>query len=260
MALFAYAFELEEFRRWLTERASALRLTTEIVPIGKTDGWGFRRSVLDEGPFETASLMDVSRADGKFFRVVGARIERMVDGQVQRWGQPLIAGSKAGHVVFLRENEERTYLVQALAEPGNAGLPGADGQETRVLAAATFQASPDNVDRAMAALGTPDAPPALARYLPLVRAINAGLGTWTSVCEDGGRFFEKRNHYGVVEVPTRAAGEELMADAAPDARDFLWVDERVLQQAMMAGLVNSHGVQAYGVAKAQDPVYFPETS
>lgn len=250
MSLFRVLTDLVRVEEWFKERAPALQLKTEVVLLGKTDGWGFARSVPGDGPVETAGIVDVSRQDGKFFRVVGAEITRRVGEKTQRWGQPLFAGSKPGFVAFLRERETGMFLVQLLAEPGNKGFR-ADGENTRVLAASTFQASPDNLDRAVSAIASGGAvPPAVVRYLPLARLAYTVAPNWPPVCEDGGRFFEKCNHYGLVEDVDLAHAEQFMEDAAPDAQDFAWVPEDVLKAMAKNGFLNSHAVQAYGMSHA----------
>ncbi len=248
MALFRECKNMGEVEKWMAERAPALRLKTEIVPIGRTDGWGFTSSAPGDGPIETTELADVSRADGRFFRVVGAQITRGVDGRIQKWGQPLIAGSKFGHMAFVRERQQGRFLLQLLAEPGNVGVRDAADVDTRVLIASTFQASPDNMAAALKSIAENGDPRAVARYLPLVRLEDTQ--TWARICEDGGRFFEKVNGYSFVDMPSIAATEAMMADVAPDAADFAWVKRSVLDRLVLAGLVNSHGVQAYGVARA----------
>lgn len=251
MALFRMLKNLREVKCWLAERTPMLRLRTELVPLEHTDGWHLRAEAVPDTPGSSV-VQDVSRPDGKFFRVAGAKITRYVDGKTQAWGQPLIAGSKEGFVAFLREKQQGRFLVQLLAEPGNVGTKDAVGANTRVLIASTFQVSPDNVDRAIAAIEKGgDVPPAVARYLPLVRMRMES--EWTRICEDGGRFFEKVNGYAFANVASIAAAESLMADAAPDAQDFAWISRSLLDHLIWQGLVNSHGVQAYGVACTRLP-------
>lgn len=193
------------WREWLAAQRATSTMTAEIVPLAAVRGWGMAES--GEA---------YCRSDGKFFRLVGARISVPKEGQreVPNWDQPMLEETGGeGAVVLVKARGEERFLIQAKAEPGNA-TPGC------VLLAATIQASRANLERAHGGTRPPRA-----------ELLDGGLNLWLRLGQDGGRFFHKRNAFGIIEVDPR----ELTLNA-----NERWCTRDELRSALLSGDLNEH--------------------
>ncbi len=62
---------------------------------------------------------------------------------------------------------------------------------------------------------------------------------WEDGAEDGGRFWEKVNQYGYVQVLAFSALDPVI-ESTGQPENFAWVSRNVLRQARQEGMVNGH--------------------
>lgn len=176
-----------EFHEWLDRRRAAIAFDVEHLPLGDLENWS-RDS--DSG--------DLVHDSGRFFSVRGMRVsagDRVGTG----WSQPVINQPEVGVLGLLMHEFDGILhaLVQAKAEPGNAG---------GVQISLTVQATRSNYSRVHG--GAP------------VRYIEHFVGTEASHAlvdvlqsEQGAWFFHKRNRNMVVETSQDVGVHE----------DFFWL-------------------------------------
>jgi hypothetical protein len=188
------------------------------------------RGALPDGAWRTLSNGDLARGDGRFFSVAGALVSPA--GAAGRgYGQPMMVESEPGVVALVRDAETGDLLVDMKPEPGNA----AAGKH--ILLAPTLQASKGRLDLALKS-GEDRAPSLLGSLVGL------GFGaasTTVAIQQDGGRFWDKKNAYGIVTVPNKAA---VAADAEPS---MVWAKPAHLADALIRQELNSHLMQCLGL-------------
>ncbi|RFU39357.1 NDP-hexose 2,3-dehydratase, partial [Actinomadura logoneensis] len=163
---------------WLADARAGDRMTVRPAPLDALPGW-------------TADPVtgDLAHDGGAFFAVHGLAVEDR-DAPLPRWEQPVIDQPEIGILGLLVREFDGVphFLVQAKAEPGNAG---------GVQVAPTVQATRSNYTRVhrgrpvpyLEYFRTPSAAGRAARRLVDVR--QSELGGW---------FLRKRNRNMVVEV------------------------------------------------------------
>jgi oxidase EvaA len=199
------------WKEWLEEQRTKGAMSVKLVSLDSVGGeWGMKDGGKRYG-----------RTDGKYFEMVGVEISN-AGREVKSWRQPMLRETGGtGAVVLLKACGEERYLVAAKAEPGNL-------RPARIMLAAPLQASRANLEQAHGG-----ARPPRAELLD-----EAGV-RWVELPQDGGRFFEKVNAYGVVEVEP----EKITLN-----QNERWFSRDELREALFAGEVNEHLSQALLVA------------
>ncbi len=170
---------------WITDTRSRHEVRARRVPLRDVRLW--RRT-----PEE------IAHESGLFFRVMGVRVETG-HREVARWSQPLIEPVGIGVNAFLVKQVDGVLhaLVHARVQPGHLDV---------VELAPTVQCTPGNYTWLPAAARPPflddvlAAPPGSVRFASLLS-------------EEGGRFYQARNRYMIIETDADHA-----ADPGPDYR------------------------------------------
>ncbi|MBI5370104.1 NDP-hexose 2,3-dehydratase family protein [Candidatus Uhrbacteria bacterium] len=231
-------YEFEDFEVWARARAEQLAMNIEICGLDRLS---------PDWIMPDQSGVQIMHRFGLFFRVGGLRVVRYLLGT---WGQPMFFQPN-GHVgLILAEGStsaDRFLLVQMFAEPGNVGI-NLDGVNTRVLAGPPIQFSPGKLEQHRRALaGELDDKGQGFKPVPFADVAMdhhnlpdwARSALWQGAVEDGGRFFEKVNRYGVITVkdPDDVDGE-IQRTGQPE--NFAWVSLMVWRQMRDCGLINGH--------------------
>ena len=201
------------WREWLAEQRAASSISVSRIPLADVRGWGMQE---DRSRF--------GRPDGKFFNLMGAKIEVPGPGQreVQSWDQPLVEEVGEGAVVLaIHLNRKRLHyecLVSAKAEPGN-DTPGC------VLLAPTLQTSASNLEQAHG-----------GKRPPRAELLDGRKVRWVRVLRDGARFYKKWNRYALLDL------NGFTGELHPDER---WFTFEELKEAFAAGETNEHLAQAF---------------
>ncbi|MFB7300812.1 NDP-hexose 2,3-dehydratase family protein [Streptomyces rubiginosohelvolus] len=160
-----------ELLSWITELRTQTHVEVREAPLGGLPHWRFDGDT-------------VSHEDGRFFDVIGVRVEAR-GREVAGWDQPMVAARQVGLAAFLvrRVDGALQVLVGIRAEPGFTDV---------LELGPTVQCSPAD----HASSGAP-APPFLDAVLG---AAPARVRYDVTLSEEGGRFFRTRNRYLIVET------------------------------------------------------------
>jgi oxidase EvaA len=161
-----------ELQSWFTIERSRHDLDIRRIPLDEVEGWKRGEDV-------------VERADGRYFRVVGVRVEAG-NREVSGWDQPLIEPTSTGVTAFLyrRIGGIPHLLVNAKVEAGFLDT---------VELAPTVQANPGNWEH----LPPADRPP----FLELALDAPADRVRYAAVhSEEGGRFLNAESRYLFIET------------------------------------------------------------
>lgn len=144
---------------------------------------------------------DITHESGKFFSVVGVKVEGATGREVISWTQPMIKQNECGilGIICQRRNGVMHYLFYAKYEPGNL---------INLQLSPTLQATESNLKQAHGGKK-----PKFAEYFE-----DGGKGkVKVSVVqvEDGGRFYMKTNRCMIVEVDEN---EEVLI-----TEDYIWL-------------------------------------
>ena len=144
---------------------------------------------------------NITHESGKFFSIIGVKVNGAKGREVQSWEQPMIKQQECGILGILcqRQNGIKKYLLYGKYEPGNNPI---------IQLSPTLQATASNLSRAHGGNK-----PRFSEYFE-----NNGKGkVLVSVegVEDGGRFYLKTNRNMIVEV------EEKENIDAPE--DYIWL-------------------------------------
>lgn len=227
----------ERFRAWAQERAIELAMDVERVSLSSL------------APTWVVTEEKLARPDGQFFSVEGVRVVRSAGREVSGWSQPIIV-QPSGSVALIQwlgnaSTFTRDLLVRVMAEPGNRGIE-IRAVNTRVLVCPPVQFSPGNLAQHGKAIrgelnldGRPykRVPFADLASYPMPNWVTSAW--WEDAVEDGGRFFEKRNRYGLISVKTREAVEdEIQATGQPE--NFAWIHTGTLHELRVMGYLSGH--------------------
>ncbi|MEU4711963.1 NDP-hexose 2,3-dehydratase family protein [Nocardia salmonicida] len=163
---------MAEVLSWVTEVRTRTEVATHELPLAAVPDWHRVDGV-------------ITHASGLFFDVIGVDV-RTRAREVTGWSQPMIAAKGTGLVAFLvaRVHGVLHALVHARTEPGYLDV---------VELAPTVQCAPDNY-RHMPVAARP-------RFVAdVVSARPEQIRYRTLLSEEGGRFYQSRNTYAVVEV------------------------------------------------------------
>ena len=232
--------DFELFSHWAHSRASALAMEAE--PCSLAD---LAPEWIEEK--EQGRLQTIAHYLRLFFHIEGVRIVRSAGITIKRWMQPMFfqPSGFVGLVICESEHQEPDVLVRLFAEPGNLGIK-VDGVNTRVLAGPPIQFSPGNLVLHQKALrGEVDEKGNAFKPVPFADvALHESVSWaknahWEKAVEDGGRFWEKANQYGLITVPYRDAAEEEIENTGK-REDFAWVSLPVWRRMRRAEMINGH--------------------
>lgn len=227
----------ERFRAWAQERSTELAMDVERVSLSSL------------APTWVVTEERLARPDGQFFSVEGVRVVRSAGREVSGWSQPMMF-QPPGHVGLIQwlgnaNTLTRDLLVRVMAEPGNRGIE-ISGVNTRVLVGPPVQFSPGNLaQHGRAIRGELDSDGRPYKRVPFADLASYSIPNWVTsawwedAVEDGGRFFEKKNRYGLISVKTREAVEdEIQATGQPE--NFVWISIGFLHDLRVMGYLNGH--------------------
>ncbi len=168
--------EISHILSWLEEKRKNCAIQAEEVGINGLDKWKV-----------DPKTGIVSHDSGKFFSLIGVKVNGAMNREVSSWTQPMMKQQECGILGLLTKkiNGIRHYLLYAKYEPGNTH---------KIQLSPTLQATESNLN-----LVHGGKKPRFAEYFE-----NGGKGkVHTSVVsvEDGGRFYLKTNRNMIIEVP-----------------------------------------------------------
>lgn len=220
------------FQSFMHGRAPALAMEVEMCDL------------VDLAPDWQMSAKEIARPDRGFFTVSGVRVLRAAGREVTGWAQPMLAYQTAGYVglIVRKMTDFDVVLVRLMAEPGNVGVRSAKNKNTRVLVCPSIQFSQGNLaQHEKAKRGELDKNGNPIKLVPFADAVVGSHYNvrWQSAPEDGGRFFEKVNNYGLIHVVNT---EEIQADLEMTGmmENYSWISLPVLRDLCRLGLVSGH--------------------
>lgn len=222
----------DQFQGFMHTRASTLAMDVELCDLA------------DLAPDWQMSSKELARPDRGFFTVSGVRVLRAAGREVTGWAQPMFAYQTAGYVglIVCKMADLDVVLVRLMAEPGNVGVRNAANKNTRVLVCPSIQFSQGNLaQHEKAKRGELDKNGHPIKPVPFADAVTGSHYDvqWQPAPEDGGRFFEKVNNYGLIRV---ACVQEIQTDleATGMMENYSWVSVPVLRDLCRLGLVSGH--------------------
>lgn len=182
--------DISEIIKWLEEKRSKSHKVVEEIGIKNLDNW---RSDPDTG--------NIVHESGKFFQIVGIKVEGAKDREVLSWTQPIMKQHECGILGIIRKKIDGVmhYLIWAKFEPGSIVNP---------QLSPTLQATSSNLSRAHGGKK-----PRFSEYFE-----DSGKGKVVvnvQHVEDPSRFYLKTNRCMIVEIPEDEDIE------VPE--DFIWV-------------------------------------
>lgn len=185
---FPNAKTIESILHWLEEKRKAYNFKTHVIGINELDKWNV----------DPATGI-ISHETGKFFRIIGVKIDGAKGREVLSWTQPMVHQQECGilGIICKKFNGIHHYLLYAKYEPGNIDV---------LQLSPTLQATASNLSRAHGGKK-----PLFAEYFEEgspCRVLTSVVGV-----EDGGRFYMKTNRNILIEID-----DDL---EIPD--DFIWV-------------------------------------
>ncbi|GAB7185362.1 hypothetical protein ATKI12_5193 [Kitasatospora sp. Ki12] len=178
---------LTDVLSWLTRVRATSELSQRYRPLREVEGWQLTED-------------RIGHRDGRYFQVIAAAVSA-ANREVASWTQPLFEPIGLGVTAFLVRpiGGVLHLLAHARVEAGLANV---------AEIAPTVQCCPDNY------AGLP--PERQPRFLTEALTTTGSLVRYNTVLsEEGGRFFEARSRYRIVEVP-----EDFPLDVPPD---FAWI-------------------------------------
>ncbi len=201
---FPNAQTTDDIMNWLEEKRKSYVVNTSIIGINELDRWHVE---------ETTG--HVYHESGKFFRIIGVKVDGAKGREVMGWTQPMVHQQECGILGILckKFNGTRHYLLYAKYEPGNTDV---------LQLSPTLQATDSNLKMAHGGKK-----PLFSEYFEGNGKGNV-LTNVTSV-EDGGRFYMKTNRNMLVEVDKDEPLD------IPD--DFIWVNYPQLKELLAKQVV-----------------------
>lgn len=176
--------------KWLEKKRKDYSYKISEVPIHELDKWK-----------TDPKTGHISHETGKFFQIVGIKVEGAGDREVVSWTQPIIKQHECGILGIIRQKRDGVmkYLLYAKSEPGAIVNP---------QLSPTLQATASNLARAHGGKK-----PRYAEYFE-----DGGKGkVIVSVehVEDPSRFYLKTNRCMMVEIPE--------SDNVETPEDYIWL-------------------------------------
>lgn len=199
--------DISEILQWLEEKRRNCQIQTEETGLIGLDKWNID---------QTTGV--VSHVSGKFFSLIGVKVNGADSREVSSWTQPIMKQQECGilGIITKRINGIMHYLLYAKYEPGNIH---------KIQLSPTLQATESNLK-----LAHGGKKPRFAEYFE-----NRGNGKIIASVvssEDGGRFYLKTNRNMVIEVP-----ENEKLDITDD---YMWVNSAQLKKLLKVdGAINS---------------------
>lgn len=192
---------IQPILEWLQERRDSYLVTVEEISVHETQGW-----------MKDATTGNIVHESGKFFSIVGVKVQGAGDREVMAWSQPMLKQEEIGisGVIMQKQDGVMRYLFYAKFEPGNIDL---------LQISPALQASEGNLSQAHKGPC-----PRLSEYFDgtkgtLVKSVEG--------VEDGGRFYRKVNRSMVVLVDESEqvlVTEDYIWVTIPQIRELLLVD------------------------------------
>ncbi len=198
----------QSWQEWLVFRQAASMMTVARIPLTEVRGWGMQQAG------------DFARPDGKFWALKGVQVS-LAGREVSTWDQPLIEEYGQGVVVLVIDPTQDRFLLRAKAEPGNAALGC-------VALAPTIQCSQSNLTQVHG-----------GKRPPRVELLDGKEIDWIRILQDGGKFYCKLNIYHILYLSHEEVGVLSV--------DERWFTRREIQEAFLAGVVNSHLAEVLGL-------------
>jgi len=208
--------DISKVIEWLEEKRKNHHKVVEEIGIKNLDKW--------KTDPETGNIVHES---GKFFQIVGIKVENAKDREVLSWTQPIMKQHECGILGILRKkiNGVMHYLIWAKFEPGSIVNP---------QLSPTLQATFSNLSRAHGGKK-----PRFSEYFE-----NGGKGKVVvnvEHVEDPSRFYLKTNRCMIVEIPEDEeidVPEDFIWLTLPQLKKLLKVDNAVnaLARAIMGSI------------------------
>jgi len=187
---------------WLEEKRKAYGVKAKEIGLKDLDKWHI-----------DPNTGNVSHESGRFFSLIGVKVDGAKGREVVSWTQPMIKQNECGILGILckKFNGVMKYLFYAKYEPGNM---------INLQLSPTLQATESNLKQAHGGNK-----PLFAEYFE-----NGGKGkVLTSVVqvEDGGRFYLKTNRCMIVEIDENEEiniPEDFIWLTLPEVKKFLKMD------------------------------------
>ncbi len=194
--------DIESILAWLKERQESYPVSVEEVGINELSGW------------KTEANGNVVHDTGKFFSIIGVKVNGAADREIPSWTQPMLKQEEIGISGVIRQtkNGETKYLFYAKFEPGNINT---------VQISPALQASEGNLS-----LAHKGKRPRLAEYFD---GTKGKLIAQVEGVEDGGRFYHKVNRSMLVEVDE---SEEVQI-----TEDYVWLTLPQLKKLLQVDVV-----------------------
>jgi oxidase EvaA len=181
--------DIQPILTWLKEKQESYPVTVEEVGVNDVQGW----------KVDPVSG-NITHDSGKFFSIIGVKINGAADREVPSWSQPMLKQEEVGisGVIQQKKNGIMHYLFYAKFEPGNIN---------NVQISPALQVSEGNLS-----LAHKGKKPRLAEYFDGTkgRLVESVTGV-----EDGGRFYHKLNRSMLVEVDE--------SEEVPVTEDYIWL-------------------------------------
>ncbi|TAL46899.1 hypothetical protein EPN87_04075 [archaeon] len=192
--------EVPEWQKWLNEQRAQSKMVVEEIPLTSVEPpWGMQI----DGNYR--------REPPGYFNIHGLRIR--TSPEAKPWTQPVLAETGKGYIVLVESVSDGTTLLRTRQEPGNPA------SKNYVLLGSTLQTSETNLK------SNPPYAEILSKYD--VRTFD--------IPQDGNRFYQKVNKYGVLRVPSQ---KEITL--RPDAR---WFNDSEVYEAVLYGETNEFLLQ-----------------
>lgn len=182
--------DITEVIKWLDEKRKNYSVKVDEIGIKELDHW---QTHPDTG--------NIGHKSGKFFNIIGIRVQGAKGREVLSWNQPIIKQNECGILGILQKriNGVMHYLLYAKSEPGSVINP---------QLSPTLQATASNLNRAHGG-----AKPLFAEYFE-----DGGRGNVVvsvEQVEDPSRFYLKTNRCMIVEV--------IEDEPIEVPEDFIWL-------------------------------------
>ena len=197
--------DITEPLRWLEEKRRSYKVKVEEIPVRDVERWRV-----------DAETGVISHESGKFFSIIGVRVEGAMGREVTSWSQPMMKQAECGilGVLCQRKDGMMRYLFYAKYEPGTIAS---------LQFSPTLQATESNLSRAHGGKK-----PLFAEYFE-----DGGKGkVLVNVVEveDPGRFYHKTNRCMIVEIledEEMNIPEDYIWLTLPQVKKFLKMDNVV---------------------------------
>lgn len=207
--------DIKHVLEWLQSKRDSTDIKVSEIGIKDLDNWNV-----------DPNTGNISHDSGRFFQVVGIKMEGALDREVDSWTQPIMKQEECGILGIIRKNIDgiRHYLLWAKYEPGSI--------EKHQLSPC-LQATLSNLDRVHGGKK-----PLFAEYFE-PGSKKAKIISSVEHVEDPGRFYLKTNRCIVVEI----GDDEL--PSIPE--DFIWLTLPQIKKLMKIDrIVNSFTRAIFG--------------